>query len=46
MILAKKGTTIIVEPKKFDRNDQGNVFKIIKACFGVPVIGHLWVIAL
>ena len=47
MILAKKGTTIIeVKPKKFDRNDRGKVFQIIKACFEVPVIGHLWAIAL
>ena len=47
MILAKKGTIIIeVKPKKFDRNDRGKVFQIIKACFEVPVIGHLWAIAL
>ena len=47
IILAKKGTTIIeVKPEKFDRNERGKIFEIIKACFEVPVIGHLWVIAL
>ena len=47
IILAKKGTTIIeVKPEKFDRNERGKVFEKIKACFEVPVIGHLWVIAL
>ena len=36
MILAKKGTTIIeVKPEKFDRNERGKVFEIIKACFEV-----------
>ena len=47
MILAKKGTKIIeVKPKKFDRNDRGKVFEIIKAGSEVPVIGHVWVMAL
>ena len=47
IILAKKGTTIIkVKPEKFDRNERGKIFEIIQACFEVPVIGHLWVIAL
>ena len=47
IILAKKGTTIIeVKPENFDRNERGKTFEIIKACFEVPVIGHLWVIAL
>ena len=47
MIFAKKGATIIeVKREKFDRNDRGKVFEIIKACFEVPVSGHLWVIAL
>ena len=46
-ILAKKGTTIIeVKREKFERYDRGKVFEIIKACFEVPVLGHLWVIAL
>ena len=44
-ILAKKATTK-VKPEKFERNDRGKVFEITKACFGVPVLGHLWVIAL
>ena len=47
IILAKRGTIIIeVKPEKFDRNGQGKIFEIIKACFEVPVIGHLWVTAL
>ena len=47
IILVKKGTTIIeVKPEKFDRTERGKTFEIIKACFEVPVIGHLWVIAL
>ena len=47
IILAKKGTTIIeVKPEKFDRNERGKIFEIIKACFKLPVIVHLWVIAL
>ena len=47
MILAKKGTTIIeAKPEKFVRNDRGKVFEKIKACFEVPVLGHLWVIDL
>ena len=46
IILAKKETTIIeVEAEKFDRHERGKVFEI-KTCFEVPVIGHLWVIAL
>ena len=46
IILAMRGTTIIeVKPEKFDRNERGKTFEIIKACFEVPVIGHLWVIA-
>ena len=47
IILAKKGTTIIeVKPEKFDRNERGKIFEILKACFEVPAIGYLWVIAL
>ena len=47
IILAKKGTTKKeVKPEKFDRNERGKIFEIIKACFEVPVIGHLWVITL
>ena len=47
IILANKGTTIIeVKPEKFNRNERGKIFETIKACFEVPVIGHLWVIAL
>ena len=47
IILAKEATTIIeVKPEKFDSNERGKIFEIIKACFEVPVIGHLWVIAL
>ena len=47
VILAKKRTTIIeVKPEKCDWNERGKVFKIKKPCFEVPVIGHLWVIAL
>ena len=47
IILAKKGTTIIeVKPEKFDRNERGKMFDIIKACFEVTVTGHLGVIAL
>ena len=45
--LAKKGTTIIdVKPEKFESNKRGKIFEIIKACFEVPNIGNLWVIAL
>ena len=47
IILAKKGTTLIeIKPEMFDRNEREKIFEIIKACFEVPVIGHLWVIAL
>ena len=47
MILAMKGTTKIeVQQEKFKKNERGKVFEILKACFEVPVLGHLWVIAL
>ena len=47
IILATKGTTIIeVKPDKFDRNEQAKIFEIIEACFEVPAVGHLSVIAL
>ena len=42
----RKTTIVEAEPEKFDRNERGKVFEIIKACFEVPVLGHFWVIVL
>ena len=35
-----------VKPEKSDRNEQGIIFEIVKACFEVSALGHLRAIVL